>query len=196
MGAEQPGLKQNPNCTAGSGDRTANKTTGSHDGRRIGIATSSSLDGEPPRHNVAGIWIASVQECRQCEYRWDRPLASAGRAAVRAGCLCLGQHRRQQPFAVSPATVSHLSTRSSDADRCCWQHHPQEWLGADDVQGPWEAGAAHGPRLRALCRWALHTKRHRPGAAEFTWRRSLGKLLTVSFELHPLSELLRAGLDR
>ena len=130
-------------------------------------------------------------------YRWDRPLASARRAAVRAGCLCLGQHRRQQPFAVSPATVcSHLSTRSSDADRCCWQHHPQEWLGADDVQGPWEAGAAHGPRLRALCRWALHTKRHRPGAAEFTWRRSLGRLLTVSFELHPLSELLRAGLDR
>ena len=59
MGAEQPGLKKNPNCTAGSGDRTANKTTGSHDGRRIGIATSSSLDGEPPRHNVAGIWIAS-----------------------------------------------------------------------------------------------------------------------------------------
>ena len=55
MGAEQPGLKKHPNCTAGSGDRTANKTTGSHDGRRIGIATSSSLDGEPPRDNVAGM---------------------------------------------------------------------------------------------------------------------------------------------
>ena len=45
MGAEQPGLKAHPNCTPGSGDITANKTTGSHNGRRIGIATSASLNG-------------------------------------------------------------------------------------------------------------------------------------------------------
>ena len=45
MGAEQPGLTHHPNCTAGSGDSSANKTTGSHDGRRIGVATSDSLDG-------------------------------------------------------------------------------------------------------------------------------------------------------
>jgi hypothetical protein len=41
MGAEQPGLKAHPNCTPGSGDTAANKTTGSHNGRRIGIATSA-----------------------------------------------------------------------------------------------------------------------------------------------------------
>lgn len=45
MGAMQTNLKENPNCTTGSGDSTANKTTGSHDGRRIGIATSASLAG-------------------------------------------------------------------------------------------------------------------------------------------------------
>ena len=45
MGTELPGLKAHPNCTPGSGDTKANTTTGSHNGRRIGIATSSSLNG-------------------------------------------------------------------------------------------------------------------------------------------------------
>eukprot|EP01052_Picozoa_sp_SAG31_P008190 SAG31_NODE_407_length_16049_cov_46.312915_14_plen_422_part_00 len=45
MGTELPGLKAHPNCTPGSGDTAANRTTGSHNGRRIGIATSASLNG-------------------------------------------------------------------------------------------------------------------------------------------------------
>jgi hypothetical protein len=45
MGAMQPGMTHHPNCSAGSGDASANATLGSHDGRRIGLATSDSLYG-------------------------------------------------------------------------------------------------------------------------------------------------------
>lgn len=46
MGATQPGMNDSnrPNCTAGSGDAKANRTTGSHNGRRIGVALSESLE--------------------------------------------------------------------------------------------------------------------------------------------------------
>jgi hypothetical protein len=45
MGTEEPGMNDTnrPNCTAGSGDTTANRTAGSHSGRRVGIATSETL---------------------------------------------------------------------------------------------------------------------------------------------------------
>eukprot|EP00051_Salpingoeca_urceolata_P033015 m.499421 g.499421 ORF g.499421 m.499421 type:complete len:559 (-) comp57271_c0_seq1:53-1729(-) len=45
LGSEQPGVRHHPNCTAGSGDASANSTFGSHSGRRIGVALSDSLDG-------------------------------------------------------------------------------------------------------------------------------------------------------
>lgn len=45
MGSMQPGLVHQPNCTSGSGDKQANATLGDHSGRRIGIATSESLNG-------------------------------------------------------------------------------------------------------------------------------------------------------
>lgn len=52
MGSMQTGVKTQPNCSAGSGDAGANSTFGSHDGRRIGVATSSSLDGPWRRLNA------------------------------------------------------------------------------------------------------------------------------------------------
>eukprot|EP01046_Picozoa_sp_COSAG06_P004846 COSAG06_NODE_209_length_20178_cov_4.309478_9_plen_504_part_00 len=45
MGSKAPRGFQHPNCTTGSGDVKANRTLGSHAGRRIGIATADSLDG-------------------------------------------------------------------------------------------------------------------------------------------------------
>ena len=45
MGSQQPRGVQHPNCTAGSGDAAANRTFGSHAGRRIGLAVAESLDG-------------------------------------------------------------------------------------------------------------------------------------------------------
>ena len=45
MGAIQTDMEASPNCTEGSGDASANRTTGTHDGRRIGIATAQDLSG-------------------------------------------------------------------------------------------------------------------------------------------------------
>jgi len=53
MGSAQgPAWKRWPNCTAGSGDKTANTTEGSHNGRRIGIAIADDLNGPWRRLNA------------------------------------------------------------------------------------------------------------------------------------------------
>jgi hypothetical protein len=52
MGSMQPALLHHPNCTAGSGDSAANKTLGNHGGRRIGVATSESLNGPWSRQSA------------------------------------------------------------------------------------------------------------------------------------------------
>jgi hypothetical protein len=96
-----PGLKAHPNCTPGSRDAAANRTTGSHDGRRIGIAISSSLNG-PWRRLAAPLFGPDPQAWDNIDVSNPSPIFRANGSVI---MLYKGRGRTAQHMGL--AFVSH-----------------------------------------------------------------------------------------
>lgn len=136
MGSMQPGLKKQPNCSAGSGEKSANSTFGSHAGRRIGIATAQSLEG-PWRRLSAPIFGPDAHAWDNIDVSNPSPIIQKNGSVI---LLYKGRGSRQQHMGLAFASsINGPYVRNSSGATAPNLPGEDPWGWVDDETGIFHA---------------------------------------------------------